>query len=217
MPSIGIILSGCGVNDGTEIHEAVITMLCLDKHNAELEFFAPEGDQEDVIDHETGIKLSETRNIKTESARISRGNIKSISKANPSELDAVILPGGFGAMKNLSKLYKNPKKTSVDKDLLSLLEKMHELKKPIGAICISPVVIAAALGKFKPELTIGNDRNTANIIESFGGTNTNCKAYEICFDEKNIIVSTPAYMLAKGPWQVYEGISKLVDKILNLI
>lgn len=217
MASIGIVLSGCGVNDGTEIHEAVLTMLCLDQKNAEISFFAPDKNQTDVIDHATGIKITDSRNIKSEAARISRGKIQDIKEADPSQFDALIIPGGAGSMKNLSDLNYNPKSPVLDEDIKKLILKTNELRKPIGAICISPILIAMALGDLNPHLTIGNDRNFAKIIEDLGGIHVERKATEICFDEKNIIISTPAYMLANGPSEVYEGVLALVNKIYDLI
>ncbi|MCB9482199.1 MAG: isoprenoid biosynthesis glyoxalase ElbB [Desulfobacteraceae bacterium] len=216
MTSIAIILSGCGVNDGTEIHEAVITMLCLDKKNAHISYFAPDINQSSVIDHISHSIMSEPRNIKTESARISRGNIKDIKEADPEKLDAVIFPGGAGVIKNFSKIFQNPKNPDINSDISKLVSDMHSHKKPVGAICISPLLVAAILGKFQPLLTIGNDINTAKMIEDFGGIHQKCNFDSIVFDEKNLIVSTPAYMLSKGPAQVYEGISKLVEKIFEL-
>lgn len=217
MASIGIVLSGCGVNDGTEIHEAVLTMLCLDQKNAEISFFAPDKNQTDVIDHATGIKTTDSRNIKSEAARISRGKIQDIKEADPSQFDALIIPGGAGSMKNLSDLNYNPKSPALDEDIKKLILKTNELRKPIGAICISPILIAMALGDLNPHLTIGNDRNFAKIIEDLGGIHVEKKATEICFDQKNIIISTPAYMLANGPSEVYEGVLALVNKIYDLI
>ena len=216
MKSIGIILSGCGVNDGTEIHEAVITMLCLDRINADISYLAPDINQSSVIDHTNQLAMPESRNVKTESARISRGNIKDIKEADPDKLDALILPGGAGAIKNLSKIFENSKNPNINKDLSKLVKDMHSRNKPIGSICISPLLIAGILGDFKPVLTIGDDINTAQMIENFGGIHKKCKYDSIITDEENLLVSTPAYMVSSGPAQVYEGISKLVDKIIEL-
>jgi enhancing lycopene biosynthesis protein 2 len=216
MKSIGIILSGCGVNDGTEIHEAVLTMLCLDRKNSDISFFAPDIIQFSVIDHTNQVTMPESRNVRIESARITRGNIKNIKDADPEKLDALILPGGAGAIKNLSKIFQNPKNPEINTDVANLVSSLHSMKKPIGAICISPLLIAGILGSFKPVLTIGNDINTAQMIENFGGIHKNCPYDSIITDEKNLLVSTPAYMLSSGPAQVYEGVFKLVDKIFEL-
>ncbi|MDY0360247.1 MAG: isoprenoid biosynthesis glyoxalase ElbB [Desulforegulaceae bacterium] len=216
MKSIGIILSGCGVNDGTEIHEAIITMLCLDKINADISYFAPDTNQSIVIDHTNQKKMLESRNVKIESARITRGNIKNIKEADPQRLDALILPGGTGVIKNLSKIFENPKKPEINQNLLELISCLHSLNKPIGSICISPLLIAAILGEFQPILTIGDDINIAQMIENYGGIHKKCKYDSIITDEKNFLVSTPAYMVSTGPAQVYEGISKLVDKVIEL-
>jgi len=216
MVSVGIILSGCGVNDGTEIQEAVSAIICLDKKNADISFFAPDINQKSVIDHTKAIEMSEKRNVKTESSRISRGKIEDIKNADPEKLDALIIPGGAGAIKNWSDIFENPEKPKMNPDLENLLNKMHELKKPTGAICISPVLVTAALKEFKPEVTIGTDINTAKLVESLGGIHKKCLVNEIHFDENNLIVTTPAYMLASGPYEVYQGIEKLVDKIIEI-
>lgn len=216
MKSVGIILAGCGVNDGTEIHEAVITMLCLDRLNADISFFAPDIIQSGVVNHSNQVEMNESRNVKTESARISRGNIKDIKEAEPDKLDAVIFPGGAGVIKNFSKIFGDSNNPEVNPDISKLIFDMHSQKKPIGAICISPLLIAAVLGSFKPELTIGNDINAAKMIENFGGIHRQCNFDSIITDEKNLLVSTPAYMLGNGPGQIYLGINMLVDKIYEL-
>jgi len=213
---IGLILSGCGVNDGTEIHEAIITMLCLDMQKVEIKYFAPDIKQTHVINHISGEIMPEERNIMIESARIARGSIEPLETANLEDLDAIILPGGSGAMKNLSNIFIDPKSPEIESSVKKAITFMHQTKKPIGAICISPVIVANALSSYSPDVTIGNDPNIASMIKLFGGTHINCKVNDIVVDEKNIIVSTPAYMIAKGPAEVYQGISKLVDKIIEL-
>ena len=217
MYKVGVLLSGCGVMDGSEIHEAVLTLLCLDKEGIQAVCIAPDKDQTQVINHLTNKPVNEKRNILVESARIARGNIKDIKQVIPSELDAVILPGGFGAACNLSSFAKDGLNVKIMPEVESFLLEMNKLKRPIGAICIAPNIVAKLFGNKNIELTIGNDQNTANNLEKMGAKHINKEADGIVIDNKNLIVTTPAYMLAKGPSEVEAGISKLVKAIIELV
>ncbi len=218
MPKVGVILSGCGVFDGAEIHEAVLTMLELDKRGCEMVIMAPDKLQMHVINHLTGEESKgETRNVLVESARIARGEIKNINDVKADELDALVMPGGFGAAKNLSNFAVKGEKAEVDPSVARLLREVHKQGKPIAAVCIAPAVVAAALGDINPELTIGNDEATAKAIESMGGKHFVCPVDGFHVDEKNKIISTPAYMLGKRISEVHAGISKMVDALMKLI
>jgi enhancing lycopene biosynthesis protein 2 len=217
MAKIGVLLSGCGVNDGSEIHEAVLTMLALDRLGAERICLAPNIDQRDVVDHVSGTAVAETRNVFCESARIARGEIKDLATIFAADMDAVILPGGFGAAKNLSDFAAAGVQAQVQPDVLRFLKEMHQAKKPIGAICIAPAVIAIALGSFKPVLTIGNDPATAAVLESFGARHQECTVADIVVDEKNRLLSTPAYMLGPGLKDIFLGVEKLVRRIVTMV
>lgn len=214
---IAVILSGCGFKDGAEIHEAVFTLLYLDREGVEYTCLAPNIEQEIVINHLTGENVNEKRNVLVESARIARGNIFDISKVNPEDFDAVILPGGFGAALNLCSFATKGKDMSINKDIETFLKKSHELNKPLGFICIAPVIAAKLLGNNNIKLTIGNDEETAKTLENLGIKHENRKVDEITVDEKFKIVSTPAYMLGPGPKDIANGIEKLVKKIISLI
>ncbi len=217
MAKIGVLLAGCGVNDGSEIHEAVLTMLALDQLGVERLCLAPNIKQRDVVNHLSGQAVSETRNVLVESARIARGEISDLADVSVADIDAVILPGGFGAAKNLSDFAVAGAQTEVHPEVLRLLQEMHKAKKPIGAICIDPAVLARALGAFKPELTIGNDLATAKILESFGARHHDCSVDEIIVDQRNRLVTTPAYMLGPGLREVVVGINKLVQQIVAMV
>ena len=99
--NILVILSGCGVYDGAEIHESVLTLLALARHGASVTIAAPNKDQMHVINHATGDVMSESRNVMVEAARIARGQITDLSEIQSGDYDAVFIPGGFGAAKNL--------------------------------------------------------------------------------------------------------------------
>ncbi|MFO1464363.1 MAG: isoprenoid biosynthesis glyoxalase ElbB [bacterium] len=216
MKKIGILLSGCGVKDGSEIHEAVLTLLAVDRAGAQPVFLAPNGDLE-VVNHLTGEPTGEKRNILLESARIARGNIKDIAQVRAAELDALILPGGFGAAKNLSDFAFKGAEAKAHAEVARLVREMHAAKKPIGAICIAPATIAAILGPdHHPALTIGNDKGTAKAMEQMGAHHHECPVRDFYVDEKNKIVSTPAYMLAHRVSEAADGIEKLVKKVIEL-
>ena len=193
---IGVILSGCGVYDGSEIHEAVFTLLAIDANGAEAVCMAPDMALAEV-NHLSGEATGATRNVLVESARIARGKIRNIAEVTAGDLDAVILPGGFGAAKNLCDFALKGAGASIQPEVARLLKEMAAAKKPIGAICIAPVVVAALLGKeCSPEVTIGNDAGTAAAINATGSRHVDCPVTEFVVDRKNRIVSTPAYMLA---------------------
>ena len=217
MAKIGVLLSGCGVNDGSEIHEAVITILTLDRAGAETVCMAPDVDQFDVVNHLTDEATGEKRNVLVESARIARGNIKDISKVRAADIDGLIIPGGFGAAKNLSNFAVKGKDAIVNEDVKRLLNDMVSADKPVGAICIAPATLTKALEGKNPEVTIGNDIGTAGAIEAMGGRHKECSVDIIHVDSNNKLVTTPAYMLGPGIKDVAVGIEKLVNKVLELV
>jgi len=216
MSKIGIVLSGCGVNDGSEIHETVITMLELDKAGAEMIVIAPNIDQLHVINHATGEEMDDSRNVLIESARISRGNIEDIAGITSKDLDALIFPGGFGVAKNLSDYAMAGMECSVNPDVLRLSREVHNDGKPIGVICIAPAIMAKILAG-ETELTIGFDEQTASDIDAMGAKHVLCPVDEIVVDKEKKVVSTPAYMEAKSIKEAASGIEKLVAEILKMI
>lgn len=216
MPRIGVLLSGCGVFDGAEIHEAVLTLLALDRAGAEIVCMAPDTDQLHVINHLTQEVTGEKRNVLVESARIARGEIQDLKDVKAGDLDGLIIPGGFGAAKNLSDFAVKGPDASVHPEVRRILEDMAGAGKPIGAICIAPATLTRALSERQPEVTIGTDANTAKAIEVMGGAHRICTVDQIHVDEKNRLVTTPAYMLGPGIKDVAEGIEKLVHKMLQM-
>jgi len=212
---IAVILSGCGVYDGAEIHESVITLLRLDQRGAQVQCFAPDIAQLHVIDHLTGEEMPESRNVLVESARIARGEVKDIREANADEFDALIVPGGFGAAKNLSNFAVEGAGCSVNPQVLELAEAFAEAGKPVGLICISPALAAKIYGP-GVTCTIGNDTDTAAALDKMGATHQECSVEDIVEDTARKLVSTPAYMLGKSISEVASGINKLVDRVLEL-
>jgi len=215
--NIGVVLSGSGWKDGSEIHEAVCTLLALDNAHAGILMIAPDKQQMDVIDHlDNKPILGERRNTLIESARIARGDISPIKNISPGDLDGIILPGGSGAMKNLCNFAVKGLEMDVDPHLEKLLKMLHTQHKPMGFICIAPMIAAKVFGSEHPKLTIGNNYGAAQKIEAFGAKHMNCPVDEIVFDETTKIVTTPAYMIGPSISYISVGIEKLVQKVLQL-
>jgi enhancing lycopene biosynthesis protein 2 len=217
MARIGVVLSGCGYLDGAEIYESTLTLFFLDQAGAEVTIMAPDIDQHHVINHITQEEMPEHRNVLVEAARIARGKISKLAEINPDDLDALIMPGGFGAAKNLSTLAFEGANATVNPDLIHLVRAMHKAKKPIGAICISPAVISKILYKHGVTLTIGSDSDTASVIQTMGNKHELSSADNIVVDVENRIVSTAAYMCAVSIGEAGLGIEKLVGHIMGMI
>ncbi len=220
MPKVAVCLSGCGFLDGAEIHESVLTLLALDQAGAEIVCCAPDKPQTKVVDHAKQKDIpGQQRNILTESARIARCNITPIMDVDAKQIDALVFPGGFGAALNLCSFAVDGPDCSVDPGVESLVSDMIEMKKPIGAICIAPAMLARILGnkKIAAKLTIGTDKGTAGALQKMGVEHCDCPVTEMVVDRKNKIVTTPAYMLGKGPADVFEGIRKCVNEVLALV
>jgi enhancing lycopene biosynthesis protein 2 len=214
---VAVILSGCGVFDGAEIHESVLTLLALARAGAKVTCAAPDITQRHVINHATGEEIEdEDRNVLEEAARISRGEIKRMDELRLSELDAIIFVGGFGVAKNLSSLAFDGKAYDIDPIIHSFIQDAHQAHKALGFMCIAPALAASALGANQVRLTIGNDADTAAILESKGATHINCPVNEVVVDTANRVVTTPAYMQAENILQAEAGINKLVSELLKL-
>ena len=216
---VGVLLSGSGVNDGSEIHESVLTMLFLDRLRAETIMMAPNIDQMHVINHYTGQEMDEYRNVLVESARIARGNIKDMAEIRGDDLNAIIIPGGLGATKNLSDFAMSGSECSVNPDVYRIVVEMILAKKPIGAICIAPAIMAKILSEqsLSGKLTIGDDKATLEHIVAMGSEHQNCSSEEIAIDNENKIVTTPAYMNAKSISEAAKGIERLVGQVVSMV
>lgn len=217
---IGVILSGCGVYDGSEIHEAVITLLAIDRAGAEAICMAPDIPQMHVINHLSGTPAEgETRNVLVESARIARGNIKDVARVRAADIDALMLPGGFGAAKNLCDFAVKGSDCSVNSEVARLVKEVYTAKKPIAAVCIAPAVLSSVLGSesISHQLTIGTDDETADALNNMGTEHIQCPVRDIVVDRNNKLVSSPAYMLAGNISEAAEGIEKTVRELIDLI
>ncbi|SPP32644.1 Enhancing lycopene biosynthesis protein 2 [Arsenophonus endosymbiont of Aleurodicus floccissimus] len=211
--NVAVILSGCGYLDGAEINEVVLTLLSLEKRGVNYQCFAPDIEQYHVVNHLTGEQTSEKRNVLIESARIVRGKVKPITECDSSNFGALIVPGGFGVAKNLSTFAFEGSNFKLQPDLLKICQSF--IGKAVGYICIGPALLPIIYEK-NIKLTIGNDKDTNDIIKSLGGSPVNCGVADVVVDNENKIVSTPAYMLANNINEAHQGIDKLVEKTLAL-
>lgn len=218
MKKVAVVLSGCGVFDGSEIHETCAALLALHRAGAEVQMCAPSGPQMHVVDHLKGEPAAgQSRDMLVEAARIARGEIKPLADVDPAGFDAVLLPGGFGAAKNLCTFAIDGDACSVNPEVEDFLKKAKAADKVIGAMCIAPVILAKVFGpELKPSLTIGNDPATAGLVEKMGARHVDCAPDECVVDIPNAMVTTPAYMLAGDIGQVFDGASVFVEKLLGL-
>ena len=215
MKKFAVVLSGCGVFDGAEIHEAVMVMLAIDRAGAQYELFAPSIEQTHVINHYTGEVSQEKRNVLVESARIARGKIKNIDEYKAFDFDALIIPGGFGVAKNLSNFAFGNDPYSVIPEIEKIVKETNNAGKPIGALCIAPVIIAHIIKNV--EITIGSDAGTATRVSAKGARHVNSKLGEIVVDEDNKIVTTPCYMLNASISQIANDSALVVDTLIKLM
>jgi enhancing lycopene biosynthesis protein 2 len=215
MKKFAVLLSGCGVFDGSEIHEATLSLLAIAKKGGSYDIFAPDMDMYHVINHVTGEEMGEKRNVLIESARIARGQINNLKEFNPASFDGLLLPGGFGAAKNLSTWAFEGADASVLPELEEAIRGMAALKKPIGALCIAPVILAKVLGRV--DLTIGDDEGTIRALESLGANHVLTTHGEVVVDPDHLLVTTPCYMLDASIDQIYDGAFNVVDAMIKLM
>ncbi len=208
-----VVLSGCGVYDGAEIHEATMTMLSILEEGAVYQCFAPDIPQYHVINHLTGEEMDESRNVLVESARIARGDIKPLSDFKASDYDALIFPGGFGAAKNLSTVAFDGPNATVNPQVEDAIKQMLTVHKPIGALCISPAVVARVIQGV--EVTIGNDPGTAEAIEKMGSKHVVTTHGQVVHDHKYNVFTTPCYMLDATILDIKEDAGLVVKEMMN--
>jgi enhancing lycopene biosynthesis protein 2 len=221
MKKFAVILCGAGNLDGSEIHEATLALLAIDELNCQYQCFASDTAQGRVMNFVTGQpEVNESRNQLKEAARIARGKIKPLTDLKVQDFDALILPGGFGVAFSLCNFAEKGHQAQIQPEISEIIQVFHAAKKTIGAICISPALIALAL-KDKTQnltLTLGNEEDASGKeIEKLNCKVIPCKPDEYIIDQENLIVSTPAYMNATRISEVKNGIEKLVKAVLELL
>jgi enhancing lycopene biosynthesis protein 2 len=210
-----VVLAGCGVYDGAEIHEAVMTFLAITRNGGTYHVFAPNVMQYHVVNHITGVEMKESRNVMVESARIARGKIKALIDYHPKDFDALVFPGGFGVAKNLCSYAFDGSEMKIDRVVEKAIKDTHSAGKPIGALCISPVLITKVLGNV--EVTIGSDKGTAEHIKEMGGVHKITNNGEIVIDRKNRLVTSPCYMIDAKITDIEVGADKTIKALISLM
>ena len=224
---IGVLLSGCGVYDGAEIQEAVLTLLAIDEIEATAVCISIDSNQHHVVNHLTGEEMPEKRNMMIEAARIARGEIKEISTISPADIDALVIPGGFGSAKNLTNWAFNGPDGAIDPKVKLLIVNMINVGKPIAALCVSPIIVAKALegSSTHPHMTMGSDLEQSPYdikgfsagLESTGSTTEMRTVREIAIDKENKIVSAPCYMMDASITEIRKNIRSAVEALRDLI
>lgn len=212
---VAVVLAGCGVFDGAEIYESVLTLLALEQADAKISVFAPDMEQMHVLNHMTGEPMDEARNVLVEASRIVRGDIAKLDDLNVQDFDALIVPGGFGVAKNICNFAVEGAAMQISEPFLAIAQDFHQAAKPIGLMCIAPAMTAKIMGN--ATCTIGDDADTAQAIEAMGAVHQNCGVDGIVIDKVNKLVTTPAYMLANNITEAKSGIDKLVEQVLQLV
>ncbi len=213
MKKFAVILCGCGSLDGSEIHESVMTLLAIDRNSCEYRIFAPDDSQYQVVDHYSRQATQERRNMLVEAARIARGDIRPIEECRAEDFDALVFPGGNGAAKNLFTYALDGKDCTVREDVAALIREFHAMRKPIGALCIAPVMIARVLGDVT--VTVGNDEGTVENVRGLGATHINTQQTEVISDKRNLVFTTPCYMLPARISDIADCAQNLIDAILE--
>ena len=227
MKKVGVILSGCGVYDGSEIHESVSVLIALAQQGMEAVCYAPNSTQHHVVNHISGEEMPEKRNVLIESARIARGQIKDLSTFAISDVDAIVLPGGFGAAKNLSTWAFDGPNASVNEQVKSVIQEVVKAQKPIVSLCISPVIIAKVFEgtHIQPNLTVGTTADsspydikaTSEALQSIGAKTSYTSIQEVLVDEQNKIITAPCYMMEANVAEVFQNIQKSIQKLAEII
>jgi enhancing lycopene biosynthesis protein 2 len=214
MKKVAIVLAGSGVYDGAEIQETTMTMLAVDQAGVDSQCFAPDIDQMHVVNHFTGKEMQESRNVLVEAARIARGNVKALDELQMKDFDAVIFPGGFGVAKNLCTFAVDGPECTVDQEVERVIKEAHQMKKPIAALCVSPVLIARVLKGVN--VTIGSDADTIAAIGKLGATHVETTHAEVIVDKENKVLTTPCYMLDATISQIHDGAQAIVKQLIRM-
>ena len=213
---VAILLSGCGLGDGSQIEEVMLIYLALDKYGVDYTVSAPDKPQFDVINHVTESRQDVERNVLVESARIGRGRIVDFDALTLDALDALILPGGLGVFKNLSNYVSERRNFEVDPAVNDLIHRFHQGNKPILAMCASTVLVAKSLEGTAGSLKVATANDAyKDLIIDLGCEPINCKANEVVYDEKNKVISTPAFLASKNMNEINAGIDEMVRKLIR--
>lgn len=224
---IAVLLAGCGVYDGSEIHETTFALLALSQQGFETTCIAPNKNQHHVMNHLTGEEMNETRNVLVESARIARGLVKELSKVNAQDFDALVIPGGFGAAKNLNQWAIAGPDGDIVEEVKAFIVAFVKANKPVVGLCMGPTVIAKALQSenISATLTVGTSKKQSPYditgihegMKSIGAHVQEKTIQEICVDEKNRIITAPCYMMEGSIVDVFDNIQLTIKALAHML
>jgi len=224
---IGVLLSGCGVYDGVEIHEATMTLLSIAEIGAQAVCISVDKNQHHVVNHLTGEEMPQKRNMLVESARIARGNVSNIMDIDPVDIDALVIPGGFGSAKNFTSWAFDGPDGSILPEVKLLIVNLLNVGKPVAALCVSPVVMAKALegSNIHAKMTIGSDemespydiKSFSSGLESLGATTEMKTVEEILIDKENKIVTAPCYMMDASILDIRRNVRSAIEALRDLV
>lgn len=215
MNPIAVILSGCGNRDGSELQETLSLLLAIDRHDLKYQCFAPEGSLAVVSYLDNKGETGEERDLMAESARIARGDIKPLSDYRADDYAALALPGGMGAARNLSDYAFVGQNMTVLPEVERAILDTHAAGKPVMAMCIAPMVLAKVLGPFDVTLTLGDSCAASKVAELLGANHEVCGPTDVCVDERNKVLTTPAYMVGTRISQIFDGAAHMVDRLVE--
>ena len=216
MKKFAVILAGCGRKDGSEINEAITLLLSIEQHHCEYQCFAPDRPQTEVIDHLTDKQTKEKRNVLTEAARLARSNVRPIEEFKAEDFDALLFSGGYGVAKNLCDYAYKGADMEVQPDVARAILEMHEAKKPIGAMCIAPVMLARLIPGVC--VTLGAEgSDVADHVRAWGAEHVQTENGDVCADNEDLVFTTPAFMLDATLKDVYDGAYNMVEAVVDWI
>jgi enhancing lycopene biosynthesis protein 2 len=215
-PTIGVILSGAGHKDGSELHESVLVLLSLAQLGVGCTVYAPDIKLAEV-DHTTGQPTGAERSVLKEAARIARGRIKDLARSQGTDHEGWILPGGGGATNNLSDFAARGANAVVTKEVNRVLREAFAARIPVGACGNAPLVVAlvARASSRRLRLTIGDDAELARMLEGMGHVHIAAAVDDIAIDGDRKIVTTPASMFDAPIDAVARGIHKMVKQVCD--
>ncbi len=216
-PHFAVILSGCGRADGSEIHEAVFALLCIENMGCTYQCFAPNIEQAAVINHLNNRPMNENRNVLVEAARIARGNILDLKEFKAQDFDGIVFPGGLGAVTNWCDFAAKGADCDINRGIYNVIRECYDKKLVIGAMCIAPAMVAVALADKKIHFTLGAGGTTVEKLEKLGVVHEEVGVTDVCIDRENRVCTTPAYMLATNMTDVCQGAQNLIGAMCQLI
>ena len=135
--------------DGSDVHESVLLLLALEEAGERPVLLAPDIRQGRTVDHlSAGTVEGEDRNVLCESARLGRGIVRALATVRPDELEALVIPGGYGPVVNFSGGFAMPGAARrILPEVEPFLQHFLMERKPLGLIGLGEVPVRTLLGQ----------------------------------------------------------------------